>query len=368
MFKYGNVLIGGNETIVIAEAGVNHLRDHALAERHIMEAADAGVQIIKFQTYDANKLTTKTAPRFWQWEGEHNQKGSQHDSYKILATPEEDFTLFLMQTCKKYDIEFMSTPFDLESLEMLDRIGSHGFKIASGDLTNVPLVRAIGKTRKPVFLSTGASTIAEIKSAINLLEKSGASDICIMHCTLCYPTRAENANLTALQDLKANFENYTLGLSDHTIGKLIPTLSVMLGVKVIEKHFTVDNDLPDSADHWLSINPAEIAALMQDLKIAERAKGTGYKDVLPCEAPTRANARRSIVVNGAIAKGDVFSEENLITKRPGSGISALYWDDVIGLTAACDLSDDEILRPEHVSEDASFKPITRKLLQDKKGI
>ena len=368
MFKYGNLLIGGTETIVIAEAGVNHLKDYKLAERHIMEAAKAGVQIVKFQTYDADKLTTKNAPRFWQWDGEHDQEGSQHDSYKRIATPEKDFTHFLMETCKKYDIEFMSTPFDLDSLAMLDGIGSHGFKVASGDLTNVPLLRAMGGTKKPVFLSTGASTIAEISNAVNLLEKSGAPDICIMHCTLCYPTRAEHANLSALADIKSNFPNYVLGLSDHTIGKLIPTLSVMLGAQVIEKHFTVDNNLPDSADHWLSINPLEISELMSDLKIAERAKGIGLKDVLACESSTRANARRSIVVKGSLKSGEKFTESNLTTKRPGTGISALYWDDIIGLTATRDLSDDEMIRADDVLEDASFKPITDKLLKFKKGI
>lgn len=368
MFKYGNLLVGGTETIVIAEAGVNHLKDYKLAEQHIMEAAKAGVQIIKFQTYSPDKLTTKAAPRFWQWDGDHDQDGGQYDSYKILATPEEDFTRFLKETCKQYDIEFMSTPFDLDSLSMLDRIGSHGFKVASGDLTNVPLLRAIGATNKPVFLSTGASTIAEIFNAVNLLENAGARDICIMHCTLCYPTRAEHANLSALVDIKANFPNYVLGLSDHTIGELIPTLSVMLGAQVIEKHFTVDNNLPDSADHWLSINPAEISKLMCDLKTAEKAKGVKFKDVLACESLTRANARRSIVVNGSIKSGDKFTETNLITKRPGTGISAIYWDDVIGLTASRDLSDDEILSADDVLEDASFKPITDKLLKLSKRI
>jgi N,N'-diacetyllegionaminate synthase len=368
MFKYGNLLIGGTETIIIAEAGVNHLKDYKLAERHIMEAAKAGVQIIKFQTYDTDKLTTKTAPRFWQWDGEHDQAGSQYDSYKILATPEADFTQFLMDTCNKYEIEFMSTPFDLDSLSMLDEIGSHGFKVASGDLTNVPLLRAIAGTNKPVFLSTGASTIAEICNAVNILEKSGARDICIMHCTLCYPTRAEHANLSALVDIKSNFPNYVIGLSDHTIGKLIPTLSVMLGAQVIEKHFTVDNNLPDSADHWLSINPEEITELMFDLKIAERAKGNGLKDVLACEAITRSNARRSIIVKGSIKSGEKFKENNLTTKRPGTGISALYWDDIIGLTATRDLSDDEMIRADDVLEDASFKPITDKLLKLQKGI
>lgn len=368
MFKYGNLIIGGEETIVIAEAGVNHLKDHQLAERHIMEAAQAGVQIIKFQTYDVDKLTTKTAPRFWQWDGEHDQNGTQHDSYKILATPEEDFTKFLMDTCKKYNIEFMSTPFDLDSLAMLDEIGSHGFKVASGDLTNVPLLRAIGGAKKPVFLSTGASTIAEINNAVNLLEQSGATDICIMHCTLCYPTRAEHANLTALLDIKSHFPNYVLGLSDHTIGKLIPTLSTMIGVQVIEKHFTVDNNLPDSADHWLSIDPVEISELITDLKVAERAKGSGLKDVLACESPTRSNARRSIIVQGSIKTGEKFTEFNLTTKRPGTGISALYWDDILGLTATRDLSDDEMIGVDDVLEDASFKPITDKLLKTNKGI
>lgn len=368
MFKYGSLVVGGTETILIAEAGVNHLKDRKLAEQHIIEAAKAGVQIIKFQTYSPDKLTTKSAPRFWKWDGDRDPDGGQYESYEILATPEEDFTRFLKDTCKKYDIEFMSTPFDLDSLSMLDRIGSHGFKVASGDITNVPLLRAIGSLGKPVFLSTGASTIAEISNAVKLLEKAGTRDICIMHCTLCYPTRAEHANLAALVDIKSKFPNYVLGLSDHTIGKLIPTLSVMMGAQVIEKHFTVDKNLPDSADHWLSINPEEISELMSDLNIAEKAKGIELKDVLACESLTRANARRSIVVNGFIKSGEKFTESNLITKRPGTGISAIYWDDIIGLTASRDLRDDEMLNADDVVEDASFKPITDSILKLNKRI
>ena len=262
----------------------------------------------------------------------------------------------------------MSTPFDADAAQMLNDIGSPGFKIASGDITNVPLLRCVGSFRKPVFLSTGASALHEIQYAKDILTKSGCPEVCIMHCTLCYPTRAENANLSALLDLRDYFPNSVLGLSDHTIGSFIPALSVMYGCSVIEKHFTVDKTLPDSADPWLSIDPVELEDLIHNLSIAQKAKGSGKKGVLNCEELTRANARRSLVVNGTINKGETFTTKNVTTKRPGSGISAVYYDHIMGLTATNDLSDDKIISPDDVLEDAVFKPITPALLIEKKGI
>ena len=246
---------------------------------------------------------------------------------------------------------------------MLDDLGSHGFKIASGDITNVPLLRCIGSFSKPVFLSTGASNIHEIEFAVQILKEAGCNEICIMHCTLCYPTRAEHANLTALLDLHKAFPNHVLGLSDHTIGSFIPALSVMYGCSVIEKHFTVDKTLPDSADHWLSVDPSEISELISNLDIAERSKGNGTKGLLVCEEVTRQNARRSLVVNGSIKKGEDFSTSNVTTKRPGTGISAKYYDIIIGMTASRDLNDDVIIQPEDVVGDAEFKPIMPELLK-----
>jgi len=362
-FNVGNLYVGGQKTIVIAEAGVNHLKRTDYAEQLIKTAKDAGVDIIKFQTYDAKKLTTKDAPRFWNWEGERLEAGSQYDSYDVLATPERDFTQKLISICDKYDIEFMSTPFDLDSVNMLNEIGCKAFKIASGDITNFPLLREVAKIGKPVFLSSGASDILDIKLAISELTKIKPNlDICIMHCNLCYPSRPEDANLSAVIDIKSHFPNYEIGLSDHTIGPLIPAASCLLGVKAIEKHYTFDNSLPDSADHWLSINSIGMSKMVNMLRTLEKAYGNELKGVNKSEERARANARRSMVARGKINKGEKFTSENIIMKRPGSGISPIYYDEIIGLTASRDLNDDQIIMPTDIIEDASFKPITPDLI------
>ena len=363
MFKYGKVLIGGNKPVVIAEAGVNHLKDLDLAKKHIQAAKRAGASVIKFQTYSAEKLTTASAPRFWSWSGEHDNKGGQRDSYSILETPEREFTKKLFGYCNEIGIEFMSTPFDLDAADMLNDLGSNGFKLASGDLLNVPLLRKLGSFGKPVFISTGAANLEEIKFGVDTLEMAGASDICIMHCTLCYPTRLGDANLSALNEIAAKFPGYVLGLSDHTIGNLVPALSTMLGCRVVEKHFTVDKSLPDSADHWLSVDEDELQSLVRNIEKAMLAYGNGHKAMLDCEIPTRLNARRSLVVNGFIQAGEMFNEKNLTCKRPGTGISSKYFDNLIGLTATKNLHDDHMITFDDILEDASFKPITESLLK-----
>lgn len=365
-FKVGDVTIGGQHTVVIAEAGVNHLKNLTLAEELISSAALAGADIVKFQTYDAAKLTTKNAPRFWDWDGERDKAGSQFDSYSVLATPEREFTENLAALCKKHSIEFMSTPFDIDSASMLAAIGCKAFKIASGDITNTPLLRYVAEQKVPIFLSTGASSIPEIRHAIEQIETTADVPICIMHCTLCYPTRASDANLSALLHLRKEFPGYILGFSDHTIGPAIPASSPLYGCKVIEKHYTIDKTLPDSADHWLSIDPKELSIMVAMLRQVEKAVGTGHKSLLECEHRTRTNARRSLVAQGQIRCGDKFSLKNLTAKRPSGGISPIYIDELIGLTATRDIKDDEIIYPADALEDAEFKPIDSKLLENNK--
>jgi N,N'-diacetyllegionaminate synthase len=356
-FSYGSVVVGLSKTVVIAEAGVNHLKNPELAKRIVEAATRAGVDILKFQTYDASLLVTANAPRFWSWEGERNSQGGQRDSYRYLETPSLEFTKFLYSLCEENKIEFMSTPFDLNAVETLEEVGSKGYKIASGDITNLQLLRAVGSTRKPVFLSTGASSMSEIEVALEILHSAGSSEICIMHCTLCYPTKFRNANLLAVSDLIKHFPGYVIGLSDHTIGPLTPALAAMVGSRVVEKHFTVDKSLPDSADHWLSVDETEMTMLVQNLRIAEASRGSGLKGPLLCEEETRLNARRSLVVKGGIQAGEKFTHLNITAKRPATGISAIYYDEVMGLTATQDLMDDEILSPQHILEDCTFKRI-----------
>lgn len=356
-FKVGNVLVGGGKTVVITEAGVNHLKDYDLADRLISEAAKAGADIVKFQTYSAKHLTTKTAPRFWDWEGEEKEDGSQFDSYDKLATPEYEFNKFLKERCEAHGVEFMSTPFDVLAIDTLERLNTPAYKIASGDITNFILLDAVAKTKKPIFLSTGGSTTAEIRAAVTRLESGGVKDICIMHCTLCYPTRKEDANIRAIGALARDFPNYMIGYSDHTIGPFIPSLSIGFGCVVIEKHYTVDKTLPDSADHWLSIDTSELKVMVQNLRTAEAALGDFSKSLVKSEEPARQNARRSLVVTRDVKKGEIITEDMLTAKRPSIGIPPNKIDEVIGLTIGTNLSSDSVLMPEHIVEDGTFKRI-----------
>lgn len=358
MFRVGNVVVGGEQVVLIAEAGVNHLNDLGLADKLVAAAARAGAQIVKFQTYTAERLVTRDAPRYWSWSGEDTPTGGQFESFKRLESHDEAFTRALQQICHSHGVEFMSTPFDVETVAMLLRIGVGAFKVASGDITNLPLLRAVGSAKLPVFLSTGASDLSEIEAAIRVLEAAGAPHVSVMHCTLAYPTRPEDSNLTAINDLKATFPDRVLGFSDHTLGPYIGASSVLLGVDVIEKHFTVDRTLPHSADHWLSADEEELHLMRRIVDVIRMARGNGKKTILQAERAARENARRSLVTLGAVAKGEEFTAENLIAKRPATGISPMYLHEVLGLTAAENLADDTVLRSEHIVGEASFKPIT----------
>jgi sialic acid synthase SpsE len=332
-FKIGNVNFGGDKTVVIAEAGVNHLGRMDYAEELIKTAARAGADIVKFQTYKAKNLTTIDAPRFWNWEGEHEKNGSQFDSYSMLDSFEEKEYKNLIDLCKKYNIEFMSTPFDEGAVDMLVDIGMKGFKIASCDLNNYPFLKYIARKKLPMLISTGASTINEIKKAVDVIENEGNSNIGIMHCTLCYPTEPKDSNLLAINDIKQKFPKYLIGLSDHTLGTIVPAASILLGVGFVEKHYTFDKKLPDSADHWLSLNEEELSAMIKNIRILEVAKGTGEKIVLDCEMPAHNFARRSIVATENIQKGTVITESMIAMKRPGTGLAPEFKDRVIGSVA-----------------------------------
>jgi sialic acid synthase SpsE len=342
-FKIGNVEFGGNKTIVIAEAGVNHLGRLDYAEKLIKSAKIAGADIIKFQTYKASKLTTKKAPRFWSWEGERDKNGSQYDSYSILDKFGEDQYSELIRICKDYKIEFMSTPFDTESALMLVKLGMKGFKIASCDITNLPLLEKIGEFRLPVLLSTGAANIFEIEKAVETLEKKNCKQIGIMQCTLCYPTKPQDANLLAIKTLDNHFKNYLIGFSDHTLGNVIPSASILMGVKFIEKHFTFDKSLPDSADHWLSLDEQELKEMVKNLRTLEEAIGSPVKEKKNCEDLTFKYARRSLVANTNISKGERIKKKHITAKRPGTGLSPVSIDLLIGKVANRDIQEDTIL-------------------------
>lgn len=347
-FNIGKVEIGGDHTVVIAEAGVNHLGRMDYAEELIKTAARAGADVIKFQTYKAAKLTTQNAPRFWSWDGEVEAEGSQFDSYAQLDSFERDQYVELIKLCDKYGIEFLSTPFDNEAIDMLVDIGMQGFKIASCDLTNLPFLKYAASKQLPMLISTGAADLEEIRTAINVIEGEGNSQICIMHCTLCYPTEDKDANLSAINDIKEHFPQYVMGLSDHTLGTIVPAASVVYGSKVIEKHYTFDKTLPYSADHWLSLDEEEMSVMVKQVRSLEVAQGIGKKVRLECELPAHKFARRSIAAITDIPKGTVIQREMLDMKRPGTGLSADYIERIVGRVAQRDISFDDLISLEDI--------------------
>jgi sialic acid synthase SpsE len=343
IFKIDGVNFDGSKTIVIAEAGVNHLGRMDYAEELIKTAARAGADIVKFQTYKADLLSTKNAPRFWSWDGEEKIGGSQHDSYSKLDSFGREQYVELMEICKKYNVGFMSTPFDNDSADMLVDIGMQGFKIASCDLTNLPFLAYIARKQLPMLISTGAADIEEIKKAVDTIENEGNKNICIMHCTLCYPTKVDDSNLSALLDIKKHFPGYILGLSDHTLGTLIPATSVLYDSQVIEKHYTFDKTLPDSADHWLSLNEEELTEMVVQIRELEKAKGTGQKVKLECEIPAHKFARRSVVVNKPIRKGDTITGDMIAEKRPGTGLTPEFRGRIVNSVAKKDMEVDYLI-------------------------
>jgi N,N'-diacetyllegionaminate synthase len=345
-FNIGKVKFSFERTVVIAEAGVNHLGQMDYAEKLISAAARAGADIIKFQTYKADKLTTKNAPRFWNWEGEEKTDGSQYDSYSTLDQFGESEYREMKVLCDKYGIEFMSTPFDNDSVDLLVNVGVNGFKVASCDLTNFPLLRYIASKNLPMLLSTGAASILEIREAISEVRQVGDCPILIMHCTLCYPTKAEDANLLALNDIQSNFPGYLIGLSDHTLGTLIASTSVALGVRAIEKHFTFDKTLPKSADHWLSLDEADLRKLVLDVRDIEAALGHGRKELLEAEKLAWGFARRSVVATRKIPKGSILVETDFTMKRPGTGLHSKNIVKLVGKKALFDIEEDQIVSLE----------------------
>lgn len=346
-FKIGKVDFGGTKTVVIAEAGVNHLGRMDYAEELIKTAKRAGADIIKFQTYKAKKLVVKDAPRFWDWDGEADQEGSQYDSYSRLDSFGEAEYRQVISLCQKYGIEFMSTPFDEESAKMLVELGMKGFKVASCDITNIPFLRYLAQFDLPILLSTGASNIVEIREAVEAIELAGCSRVGVMQCTLCYPTETKDANLRAITTLKSEFSDYPIGFSDHTLGTLIPGASILLGVTYIEKHYTFDKTLPESADHWLSLDEAELTQLVAELRILEGALGSDVKEKKECEDATHKFARRSLVAARFISKGSIITGEDLTAKRPGNGLAPVFKDRFVGKKALADISEDEQISMDH---------------------
>ncbi len=329
-----------NHVFIIAEAGVNHNGDIELAKKLVEAAAAAGADAVKFQTFRAKNIVTRQAAKAsYQQESTANDE-SQFAMLKRLELTHDEFRQ-LSGLCKKQNILFLSTPFDIESLELLNNIGIPIFKIPSGEITNLPLLRSIGYLGKKIILSTGMADIIEIKAALHILEKAGTKrdDITLLHCNTEYPTPMQDVNLRAMTSM-ADIFGVAVGYSDHTLGIEIPIAAVSLGAAVIEKHFTIDKNLA-GPDHRASLDPAELNAMVAAIRNIEIALGDDIKKASASELPNRAKIRKSIFAAIPIKKDDAFSASNLCVKRPGTGISPMKWDDVIGRRAKKNFTIDE---------------------------
>ena len=332
-----------SHTLIIAEAGVNHNGLMESAKRLIDVAAEAGADFVKFQTFKAETLVTRTADKAEYQKEMTNENETQFEMIKKLELDRNAHDK-LIEYCKQKDIQFLSSAFDHDSIALLAELDIPLFKIPSGEITNLPYLRSIGKMGKPIIMSTGMSTLDEVSDALNVLIESGAEkeQITILHCNTEYPTPMEDVNLKAMLTV-GNKLGVSIGYSDHTLGIEIPIAAVAMGATVIEKHFTLDRTLP-GPDHAASLEPDELKAMVSAIRNIEKAKGNGVKRPSKSETKNIPIARKSIVAKKTIKKGERFSEENLTVKRPGSGISPMNWDDILGKTSAREYQADDLIQ------------------------
>ncbi|QEK52219.1 N-acetylneuraminate synthase [Pedobacter aquae] len=332
------------KTIIIAEAGVNHNGDITLAKSLVDVAVAAGVDYVKFQTFKAEALVAKQAKKAdYQIVNTQNEHETQLEMLKKLELSEQDHQS-LIQYCKQKGIHFFSTAFDLGSLQYLADIGLDLVKIPSGELTNLPYLRKAAHLFKKVILSTGMATLAEIKAAIAVFLKEGIplKDIIVLHCTTEYPTPMQEVNLKAMQTIAQEFD-VQVGYSDHTTGIEIPIAAVALGACVIEKHFTLDKNM-EGPDHKASLNPEELGAMVKAIRNIELAlSGNGIKEPTASELKNIAIARKSITAKKPIKAGTPLTEDNITTKRPGTGLSPMLWDSIMGTIATQDFNEDDLI-------------------------
>lgn len=326
--------------LVIAEAGVNHNGDMALARRLVAEAAAAGADLVKFQSFRSDRLVVPGAPKARYQAASTDAAESQLDMIRKLELSRADHES-LIEECGRHRIGFFSTAFDAESFDLLVELKLDRVKVPSGEITNLPLLRRFGRSRLPVIVSTGMATLGDIEAALAALETAGTrrEQITLLHCNTEYPTPMADVNLRAMQTLRDAF-GVPVGYSDHTSGIEMPIAAVALGAVVIEKHFTLDRTLP-GPDHPASLEPQELRAMVAAIRNIEVALGDGIKRPSPSEARNRAIARKSMVASRPIGAGEVFSETNVTAKRPGTGLSPMRWDEVMGRVARRDFAADE---------------------------
>ena len=328
-----------NKVFIIAEAGVNHNGSLKLAKKMVEKAVEAKVDAIKFQTFIAKNLVSRNTEKANYQKLNTNNKESQLEMIKKLELSFEQF-IELKRYCDEMRIKFLSTPFDLESIEFLKKLGMKVWKVPSGEITNLPYLRKIAEVADEIILSTGMSDLDEISKAVEILKKENKK-ISILHCNTEYPTPMEDVNLRAMELLKEKF-NVEVGYSDHTLGIEVPIAAVALGAKIIEKHFTLDKNM-EGPDHKASLEPEELKKMVTGIRNIEKALGKKQKEVTESEKKNKDIARKSIVAKKNIKKGEIFTEESLTVKRPGNGISPMQWDEVIGKISIRNFEEDELI-------------------------
>lgn len=333
------------KTLIIAEIGVNHNGSVNLAKEMIHASVNAGVDFVKFQTFNADMLVTKLAPQAgYQLKQDSlcDSNGTQYEMLKKLELSREDH-LELMDCANSLGVGFLSTAFDFSSLDLLIDLGLKTFKVPSGEINNLPYLRRVAVCADKIILSTGMATLGEIESALSIFFAAGVSakDITVLHCTTDYPTSMSDVNLRAMQTLEKSF-GVEVGYSDHTLGIEVPIAAVALGARVIEKHFTLSRKMT-GPDHAASIEPDEMRQMVSAIRNIEQALGSAIKTPTEGELANRKFARKSIVAIKAITKGEFFSAENLGLKRPGNGLTPMMWDEIIGKRASRDFQKDDLI-------------------------
>lgn len=329
------------KVFVIAEAGVNHNGDLELAKRLIEEGAKAGVDAVKFQTFKAETLVAKSAKKA---DYQKNTTDLEESQFEMLKKLELDYSVHeeLLAYAKEKGVLFLSSAFDLESIDLLQQLGLELFKIPSGEITNLPYLRKTAQTGKKIVLSTGMSRLGDIENALEVLRENGATDITVLHCNTEYPTPMADVNLKAMNSIQEAFK-VPVGYSDHTVGIEIPIAAVALGAEMIEKHFTLDKTM-EGPDHKASLEPEELKAMVTAIRNIEVALGNGVKKLSESEKKNVAVARKSLVAKNRIMVGEVFTEDNLTIKRPGTGLSPMEWDNVLGTVSTKNYAADEVIK------------------------
>lgn len=330
-----------DKVLIIAEAGVNYNGSLDLAYKMVDAAKKAGADIVKFQTGIPEKVMSRFAEKADYQKKTTGEHESQLEMVRKLMLKLDDF-IPLKKYCEDREIKFLSTPFDLSSIDFLDELGCNMWKIPSGEITNLPYLLRIAKTNKQVIMSTGMSTLEDVAAALDVLKKNGSGEVTLLHCTTEYPAPFSDVNLKAMNTLREQF-HCKVGYSDHTLGIEIPIAAVAMGATVIEKHFTLDRNMKGS-DHKASLEPNELSAMVKAIRNIELALGTEVKKPSASEKKNMTIARKSIIAARNIKAGEILTEENLTTKRPGNGISPMKWFDVIGTKATKDFAEDELIK------------------------